>query len=220
MSYNELINLLPDSIMSPATGGGHAELWEIFAEQMDEVDQALEGLRLARDVFSQGGVILDLVGEILREPRLEKDDPAYRIYLLVALQKLLCSGSIPSLQNVLRAILGDDFIGVYDLTPLNRDAIYHDDRIHTDGTHYLDGSFYLSGLPADGDIDAAPYVTYLDGSIYLDGGCFLSGDIIQPGFFEIRVKSTTAPEMKEYIDRIIRYIKGGGIKYRILEVEV
>lgn len=213
--YSEIIQLLPNTIYSRS--GNIKNLFELFAIELNSLDAIFDELRYVRDIENRQGVLLDLIGEILREKRYGYDDVSYRIYLLVAIQKLLCSGSIESLQTVLNAILGEYLIGVYELTPDYQDYLYNDKRIYTDGSRYLDGSYYLAGEPPEGSYST--YEIWLDGEYYLDGTYYLSGTIFQPCMFEIVVASSINNVTLNYVNNIMSYIKPAGVRYRIRKQE-
>lgn len=212
-SYSELVCFLPDSVYIREESSNNYKLWDIFAQALNEIEMHIESFRLIRDIDKQSGLILDLIGEILRESREGKDDITYKLYLMVALQKIFCSGSISMLQNVLRLVAGNSFIGVWELTPGNKDLLYSDERVYTDGTRYMDGTYYLSGEMPNGGM--SPYETYLDGGFYLDGSFFLSGDVFQPGFIECVFSSSINSDILNLIIRILNFIKPAGVKYRI-----
>lgn len=213
--YSEIIQLLPNTIYSRS--GNIKKLFELFAGELNNLYATFEELRYVRDIENQQGVVLDLIGEILREKRFGYDDISYRLYLSIAIQKLLCSGSIESLQTVLRAILDDDFVGIYELTPDYQDFLYSDKRIYTDGNRYLDGSYYLAGEPPEGS--SSPYEMWLDGEYYLDGTYYLSGTIFQPGMIEVVVVSSISDVLLNYVNSIMAYIKPAGVRYRIRKLE-
>lgn len=189
MNYNDILTLLPDSIYTTKSGSNNQKRWALFANQLNEVEAVFDDLRMIYDINSQSGAVLDLIGEILREPRNGVNDDAYIIYLILALQKLLCNGSIPALQDVLRAIAGDDFIGVWDLTP---------------GEEFEDMS---------------PHENYLNGAFYLDGSFFLSGTVFQSGYIDVVCKNSISPDILDYITKVMNIIKSAGVKYRIRQVE-
>lgn len=210
-----MIKLLPNTIYSRS--GNIKKLFELYASWLNEIDEIFEELRYVRNIENQQGILLDLIGEILREKRHGYDDTFYRIYLSIAIQKLLCSGSIESLQIVLNAILGEELIGVYELTPDYHDSLYNDKRIYTDGSKYLDGSYYLSGEPPEGSF--SPYEIWLNGEYYLDGTYYLSGTIFQPCMFEVVVASSINNATLNYINNIMAHIKPAGVRYRIRKKE-
>lgn len=213
--YADIIQLLPNSIYR--RDGNVKKLFELIANELDDIDIILESIRGVRNIQEQEGILLDYIGEILRETRKGLDDISYRIYLSIAIQKLLCSGSIESLQSVLYAILGDDLIGIYELTPDYQGYLYNDRRIYTDGSRYLDGSYYLSGEPPEGSY--SPYEIWLNGEYYLDGSYYLSGTIFQPSMFEVVVASSISNLMINYINNVVAYIKPAGVRYRIRKQE-
>lgn len=192
MSYTaELIALLPDSILSINYGSNNAKLWRLFSGQMNEVDQVFEDLRLVRDIVAQSGVVLDLIGDIVREKRNGKNDDTYKIYLSVAIMKMLSDGSIDIINEIGLAILEENYIGIRELYPSQQNKPW-------------------STNPE--------YQFLLDGNWYLDGRYMLSGNVFQPAFFEVRIKATTPDSLKSYLKNILAYVKGGGIAYRITEV--
>ena len=192
MSYTaELIALLPDSILSINYGSNNAKLWRLFSGQMNEVDRVFEDLRLVRDIVAQAGVVLDLIGDIVREKRNGKNDDTYKIYLSVAIMKMLSDGSIDIINDIGRAILEDNYIGIRELYPSQQNKPW-------------------STNPE--------YQFWLDGSWYLDGRYMLNGNVFQPLFFEVHIRSTTSSALKTYFKNILDHTKGGGIAYRIIEV--
>ncbi|MBN2157932.1 MAG: hypothetical protein JW807_00950 [Spirochaetes bacterium] len=191
MSNIDFIKLKPDSILDIKTGSNNEKLWKLFANQMDEIDRVFEDMRLVRDFLSQSGVILDLIGEIVHEKRNGKDDPAYRIYLAIAIKKMLSNGSIDILNDIVLSILEDDFIGIRELYPSQINQPWGEDL---------------------------EYQLWLDGTWYLDGRYMLAGNVFQPAFFEIRLNESTPENLKSYISNIIAHTKGGGIAYQIKEV--
>jgi hypothetical protein len=191
MSAADYIELLPNSILKINAGSNNYKLWKLFADQIDEVDQVFEDLRLVRNINSQAGVILDLIGKILHENRNGRNDASYRIYLTIAIMKMLSNGSIPILNNIFRAVLGDDFLGIRNLYPSQQSRAWGNDL---------------------------EYHSWLNGTWYLDGLYMLSELVYQPAFFEIRIKAGTSETLKTYLKEIITHVKGGGILYRFVEV--
>ncbi len=221
MNNNDQLLKLPDSIYDVRLSSNNAKIWSIFATKMDEVEEVFHDLRLIDEITLGEGVLLDLIGEIVRENRQGHDDETYKVYLMIALKKWFSSGSIEDMNDIIRSILGDDFIKINELTPDNESSLLVDTRVNFNGSWYLDGSVFLSGQYPAGDPreKMSPHVTYLDGSWYLDGGFYLSGTIFQPAFIEVVIKSTTPQINKEYLTRILNYksIKAVGIKSRIME---
>jgi hypothetical protein len=191
MSAVDYIELLPNSILKFGTGSNNRKLWTLFANQIDEIDQMFEDMLLLRDISSQSGAILDLIGKILHEKRNGKTDVSYRIYLTIAIMKMLSNGSIPILNNIFRAVLEDDFIGIRNLYPSQESQSWGSDT---------------------------EYQFWLDGTWYLDGIYMLAGNVFQPAFFEVRINAGTSETLKTYLKEIITHIKGGGISYRFIEV--
>lgn len=191
MSAIDYMKLLPNSILKINAGSNNYKLWKLFADQMDEIDQVFEDMHLVRSIMTQSGAILDLIGKILHESRNGRNDASYRIYLTIAIMKMLSNGSIPILNNIFRAVLGDDFLGIRNLYINQQNRSWGNDP---------------------------EYHLWLNGTWYLDGLYMLSERVFQPAFFEIRIKATTPEALKTYLKEIITHVKGGGILYRFLEV--
>jgi len=136
----ELLQLLPPSGFDLSENGDNAKLWSIFASQMEELSSVFADLKTVRDFQTRSGVILDLLGKMLWEPRDGKQDDEYRVYLAVAIQKMLCSGAEPDISNVFKSLLGNYFIGLRDLYP--HAIAVPGMELYLDGSWYLDGSYY------------------------------------------------------------------------------
>ena len=190
-SKTEYIYLLPNSILNIETDTYIEKHWQLFIDQLAELNQVFEDMRLVRDFMSQEGVLLDLIGEIVHEKRNGNDDPTYKIYLGIAIKKLLSDGSIDTLNDIILSILEDDFIGIRELYPSQINQPWGNDP---------------------------EYQFWLDGSRYLDGRFMLAGNVFQPAFFEVRIKATTPESLKTYLRNIMAHIKAAGIAYQIVEV--
>lgn len=137
----ELLQLLPPSAFDLSEDGDNAKFWSVFASQMDELSAIFTDLKTVRDFQTRSGTILDLLGGMLWEPRDGKQDDEYKVYLAVAIQKMLCSGAEPDISNVFRSLLGDYFLGLRDLYPEAIEA--QGMELYLDGSWYLDGTFYV-----------------------------------------------------------------------------
>jgi len=140
MSNVQLIEKLPDSIYAVEQGSNNRKLWNMFAVRLDELDKVFGDIQLLTDPVINSGVQLDLLGKILRCFRKGQSDLKYLKYLLVSMRKYQSSGSISDLNEILNALLGDDFLYIKDM---NESDIY--EAKFLDGSSYLDGSFFLTG---------------------------------------------------------------------------
>lgn len=153
IDFRDLYDLVPDSVFSHRTESPFRKLWNIYSERMNALRQIADEMYFIRDIEMQEGKILDLIGEIVREKR-SGNDSEYKMMLMIAFAKLFCSGSIDSLQDILRSVAGDDFIGIFLSTETQ-------DAIKLDGSWKLNGIFYLCGT----DARAAFY------SVHVKKGC-------------------------------------------------
>lgn len=204
MSNLDLLEKLPDSIFATNPGSNNYKLWKLFSFFIDELDEVFLSLKLMTDVATGSGVVLDLIGKILRQKRQGWGDDKYIKYLFVAIRKFQCSGSIPDLNEICRLLIENEFYYIRDMNyPELEDAFW------LDGSIYLGGDEFLSGETNN------PDAVYLNGEEYLDGSFYLSGDICQPRFFEVVLSNTLSSDTLDFINEIIHSCKGGGIKYRI-----
>ena len=137
--FAEVFGLLPDSVYYNPVN--IKKFWELLSKQLSEVESILEDLRLIHDPNHQHGEILDLIGELRHERRDGHDDNAYRSFLFIAIKKLLCGGSVPELQKILKEVAGDDFLYIIDSDYAQEEG----SRLQFDGSWRLNGKFRLTG---------------------------------------------------------------------------
>ena len=190
--YPVQISALPASIFDTSPGSFMEKLWQIHEGQREYLDQLEDDTLSERDPGEASGDLLDLLGEIVREPRQGRDDDAYRIYLYIAIQRKRSNGSIEALNEILRAIMGEDFIEIRPLFP--------DQQGRFDWTNDEE------------------YTLWLDGSRFLDGRWLLSGTLFQPGAMQIRIKATTPPAIKQYVQEILPLIVDATALFFLTEV--
>ena len=87
---------------------------QLFTEEMDAVEGALETVREWRDIDKAEGTTLDRIGRNLDEPRGNKPDGVYRQYLKMKILANLSGGEAETLNNVLGVLLGDKFIRLHE----------------------------------------------------------------------------------------------------------
>ena len=186
------ISELPGSIYDTSPDSFMGRLWAIHTAQLEYLESLENEIRMQRDPLVAGGDLLDLLGEMLRESRRGRDDEGYRAYLLIAIQRTRSNGSIADLNQILRAILGADFI---EIRPL---------------FHNQQGRFDWADDP--------DYRIWLNGARFMDGRWFLSGSLFQAGAIEIRIRATAPANLKRYIHEILPHIVGASALFFIKEV--
>ena len=186
----EIIQLLPDLYTkSPETNIFKA--WSLFAEQMDEIDSVFADFRAVYDFENQNGVLLDLIGQILREKRNYMNDDEYRANLFIAVKRYIAIGSIEDINDFMRILIGTDFICVRNLT------------VEESGSDWGTGPLYQF---------------YLDGTKYLDGSLYLSGDVFGAARFEIQIAQSVPFAQIEKIHKLLKYLKAPGMSYRLIKI--
>lgn len=190
MSFTNLKSKYPESLYKAEDSSNVGKSWNIWARQLDEIKTVIDDLYQILNVDEQSGVVLDLIGKILRTTRNGNTDDVYKIYLYVAIRKAISSGSIEDINNTMLSLLGEDFLSARSLHTGQKSASW-----------------------ASGPL----YRFFLDGSKYLDGTYYLSGKVFQAAFFEIIVKSTSSPVILQSLPTIIDAVKAAGVNYRIVK---
>ena len=113
---------------------------KIQAEIYDKVREDFKKLSDVKNIESQSGAILDIIGEDLQFPRNVFDDTDYRLFLNILSQRLYVSSSYDSILSLLRAI---PYLSDFSLESNFLEAL------HFDGSFKLDGSVRLSGATGD-----------------------------------------------------------------------
>lgn len=191
MSFAELKYKLPSTVLKANEENSIGKSWNVWSKQLEDIDSAVTDLTYMFDIDVQSGVILDLIGKILREGRGDRVDSEYKIFLFIAIKKIISGGSVPDLNDVLRSLLGDYFILIRNLYPENSGTSWGSD---------------------------SQYKFWLDGTRYLDGSFFLSSNIFSSAFFEIQVMETTPLSLQDSLAKIVDAVKPAGVNFRIAKV--
>lgn len=133
---NEMLTLFPPSILSKETGTTQAKLLSPFADQLDELRVVFDDMLTLYQISVMTSTNLDQLGKLLNETRKGRDDATYRIFLEIAIKKLLSRGDIFSL-NEIAAALGFTNINILEM---------YDGGGRLDGTGFLDGGSLLDDI--------------------------------------------------------------------------
>jgi len=149
MSVIDDIKLLPKSHLLNEADTTQGKLWLAFAEQEDEVNVAIDGVRAILEIATASGINLDRLGELLGEPRAGKGDVEYRVFLSIAIMTLASRGDIASL-NSLAIALGFENVNIEEKW----------------STRLLDGTWLLDGtVKLDGDRTPATFTFFRELSV-------------------------------------------------------
>lgn len=85
----------------------------IFGGIMD-IDTTINSIRDSRDIDKATGITLDLIGGNVGQYRQGEDDDLYRLLIKTRIIANLSNGDIPTINNVLSAVLKEVFIGVQE----------------------------------------------------------------------------------------------------------
>ena len=128
------LQLLPKEVLLPELDTTQGKLWQIWSDQCDDLNTAIEEVRLVLDINAYDGINLDRLGTLLREARKGKDDDEYRLFLQLAIQRIWSKGDINSINELAQA-LGYENINILE---------YFGEPL-LDGTLLLDGTWLLDG---------------------------------------------------------------------------
>lgn len=104
MAFVVLFKKFPSSIMTRAASSRLAKLWQLFSEKLEEIKSVQSSMRILRSINDAEGKILDYIGGIVGELRDGREDSEYRLFIKIAIAKNNCSGSIPEILEIARAI--------------------------------------------------------------------------------------------------------------------
>lgn len=135
-ALTEMLANLPQSILTQGTGTTQAKLLSPFADEFDEIESVTDDLLTLQVIETTTATNLDQLGKLLNESRRGKDDATYRIFLEIAIKKLLSRGDIFSLNEIATA-LGFTNINIMEM---------YDGGGRLDGTGFLDGGSLLDDI--------------------------------------------------------------------------
>ena len=136
----ERVNVFPASYLNRDIESQNGKLFHVYALELQDLYQAIETLGELNDINKQSGVVLDLIGENLRQRRNGLDDERYRIFLAIANVKRSAKGDIYTLNEVTSRIVA----GFGNLFKINE--LCYDDGVRLlDGGAFLDATYPLSG---------------------------------------------------------------------------
>lgn len=75
-------------------------------EEIQELEAALWDLRSKRSIADGEGAVLDLLGKVVGQPRENRDDPNYRLWIAARVLVNASSGTGPQLSNIAKKITG------------------------------------------------------------------------------------------------------------------
>jgi len=144
------------------------KLFSVISGEFDDIEETLNQMALWRDIDEAEGAQLDKLGsEIAGEYRNGLDDYRYRRMIKVRIAANLSKGDMPTINTVLRGVLGDRFLGAYEAWSYEKhdfepaalvvayeyniedpsDHEFIEAAVKLDGTWNLDGSETLSAYP-------------------------------------------------------------------------
>lgn len=142
MPVMDIIKKYPSSFLNQNENSDTGKRWQIVAPEFEAIHSAIETLYFLKDFSRQSGVVLDLIGQNVRQKRNGLDDEKYKIFLSIANAKRDSKGDIYSLNEIGNRIVAGSG-NLFEIKEL----------CYLSGTRYLDGSFLFNGeLPLSGSL--------------------------------------------------------------------
>lgn len=135
-SLTNMLAKLPPSVLKTEAGTTQAKLLTPCANQLDELIVLEADMLTLLDISTAVGQNLDNIGKILNELRQGRVDVTYRIFLNIAIMKLVSKGDIFSLNEIAEA-LGFTNINIIEM---------FDGGKRLDGLSLLDATGVLDGV--------------------------------------------------------------------------
>ncbi|MDV6235833.1 phage tail protein [Leptospira ellisii] len=139
-SLNEVLEKYPSSIFTRDPESTIAKRWKTDLELLNEIHGMLKSISGVTDYSVQNGIVLDMIGRNLKQPRNGMDDFRYRIFLSIARQKRRSKGDIFSMNEIGSQILAGTGT-LYEI----KELCYGGEPMLLDATLTLNGEFPLSG---------------------------------------------------------------------------
>lgn len=98
-------------------------LLETYLKQTEDLESAYFELLTERSIFTAVGVQLDLLGALVVEPRLGRDDEAYRLAILTKIGINNSEGTPDVLMQLLKNLSGGTKINIFEHFPVS--AVYY-----------------------------------------------------------------------------------------------
>lgn len=91
-----------------------SKLLSIFSDEMNEINQNIEKIKLWRDIGHAEGAVLDRIGNNVGEKRNGLGDELYRVMIKTRIASNLSGGEIPKINEVMQVILGGYYQGIIE----------------------------------------------------------------------------------------------------------
>ncbi len=142
ISAVETISKYPVSYLNQKSDSDTGKRWLIVFPEYNELSEALDSMYELKDFSSKSGLVLDFIGQNLRQSRNGLDDEKYKIFLSIANSKRQSKGDLFSLNEIGNRIVA----GQGNLFEI-RELCYQS------GTRFLDGTWLLNGdIPLSGSL--------------------------------------------------------------------
>lgn len=141
-SILDRVSVFPASYFNRDVESQNGKMFQVFARELKDLYDAADTLTFINDINKQSGVVLDLIGENLRQRRNGLDDDRYKIFLSIANAKRSSIGDIYTLNEVTNRIVAG-YGSLFKIIEL----------CYNEGVRYLDGSLLLNGeYPLSGSL--------------------------------------------------------------------
>ena len=155
--YKNVLKKIPRTLYKVTEESHLAKLISMMNHNFNEIQTVAEELRSLRSIETQTGEVLDKIGEIVGEPRKNRGDEVYRLFLYVAIQRNISNGSLNMMSDILQIIVGEDKkFNIDELSKYKGERLLDGKKKNGANGRKLNGTYLLNGewsLPATLDIE-------------------------------------------------------------------
>lgn len=108
MIYKDMFDRLPERYRKTNT----EKIYKVLFSSYNEINSSIEGIKDSRDIDKAFGETLDKIGWNVGVFRKNEDDDLFRMLIKIGIVVNLSKGDIPTLNQVSKTLLGDNFIGI------------------------------------------------------------------------------------------------------------
>lgn len=142
MSYSTLLRF-PTSILNNDPNSNLGRLIGLIATEIEEFSNALKTFVSIYSIIENSELMLDQIGKLVREQRLNRSDVTYRKFIGIAIRKYLSRGDLKSISEI-----GAQLIEGSGSLRSIEELAYLDSEAFLDGKERLDGLWPLNGSEA------------------------------------------------------------------------
>ena len=118
----DMMRRLPD-IYTKDTGNNVGKLLSLSAEELTEIEGALETTQEWRDIDTAAGTTLDRIGQNVQQPRGSMADDLYRDFIKIKILSNISGGEVETFNSALSVLLGGRGYSIREGWTFNNDPL-------------------------------------------------------------------------------------------------